>query len=158
MITSYSHQHVVILRLLAFLSLFLFPAWTSTVHGRDLELTISATPDPVVAGEELVYTIAYRNVTGGACPQARLHFTLPESVGPDSGRTQTWFLQTIPPGRHGSRTIRVLVDSPLPPGTDLTTTAWVTSTGAVRCRTTIEDTTNVRPVTTGHQNGFGGPS
>jgi len=141
---SSNKQYPAVVILIQFFSLLLLSAWMSVAHARAMEVTISATPDPAVAGEELIYTVAYRNA-GSACPQARLHFTLPQHVGAASGTTQSWFLRTLPGGRHGSKTVRVKVDSPLAPNTELKTTASVTSTGSVTCRTTVTDSTNVRP-------------
>ncbi|GFO77661.1 hypothetical protein BPLS_P6241 [Bathymodiolus platifrons methanotrophic gill symbiont] len=138
-------QHPAVAIFIQIFTLLLLSAWMSVAHARAMEVTISATPDPAVAGEELIYTVAYKNITGNACPKAKLHLTLPQHVGSASGTTKSWDLRTLPGGRHGSRQVRVKVDSPLAPNTELKTTASVTSTGAVTCETTVTDSTNVRP-------------
>jgi len=135
-------QRCTVVILVQFFALLLLSAWMSTANARTVGLTISTTPDTPVAGEELIYTVAYRNV-GSACPQARLHFTLPQHVGSASGTTKSWSLGTLPPGRHGSRTVRVTVDSPLAPNTELKTSTWITS--HVTCLTTVTGNTVVRP-------------
>jgi len=101
------------------------PEWT---------LNLQDAPDSVWAGQELIYTISYRNGGQGQATGAAILDTVPSGAeyhsctggGSHHGRVVTWSPGTIPPGDSGSVTLTVTVDSPLPNGTLIHNRAHVT--------------------------------
>jgi uncharacterized repeat protein (TIGR01451 family) len=88
-------------------------------------LDLDDDPDSVWAGQELIYTIRYRNGGQGQATGVTILDTIPSATsyqsctggGSHSGRVVTWSLGTISPDDSGSVTLTVTVDSPLPNGT-----------------------------------------
>jgi uncharacterized repeat protein (TIGR01451 family) len=91
-------------------------------------------PDSVWAGEELTYTIRYRNCGLGFATGVTIVDTIPSSVeyqsctggGSHIGREITWTVGTVSPDDSGSVTLTVTVDSPLSNGTLLHNRAHIT--------------------------------
>lgn len=92
------------------------------------ELTIEKTdsPDPVEAGEELVYTISYANTGDVPATGVVIKETHDPNVefvsatpAPDPGTDDTWTIGDLAPGASGTITVRVRVVAPLPDGTVL---------------------------------------
>jgi len=92
------------------------PKWTLQLNGS---------PDTVWAGQELVYSIDYRNSGPGQATAAAIVDTIPAQAeyqsctggGNHSAGVVTWNLGTVAADDSGTVTLTVLVDSPLPNGT-----------------------------------------
>jgi uncharacterized repeat protein (TIGR01451 family) len=92
------------------------PQWTMQLEGDQ---------DTVRAGEELVYSIDYRNSGSGQATAAAIVDTIPSDTeyqsctggGSRHGRVVTWNLGTVSSGDSGTVTLTVRVDDPLPNGT-----------------------------------------
>ena len=92
------------------------PTPTPTLSGQPiLEVTKSDLFDPVVAGENIVYTLRVRNLSAGAVTPLRLVDTLPPGTSfveaSDGGvfderGSVTWALHTLPAG--GSTRVRLI--------------------------------------------------
>ena len=109
----------------------------------DLVITESDSPDPVIAGENVTYTIDYVNKGLSSAENVEVTYPLPAgttfvsstkpgswgSIEPPVGGTGTVrFLRTSSPaGETASFTITVKVDADTPDGTVLTSTSTVTS-------------------------------
>ncbi|HYV20457.1 MAG TPA: fibronectin type III domain-containing protein [Verrucomicrobiae bacterium] len=104
-------------------------AVTTTVTSAPV-LTVSATdaPDPVPAGSDLTWTIAYANNGNADGTSTVLSATLPANTtfvsatngGTRSGSVVTWNLGTLTPGASGSAQVTAHVTSPLANGTVIT--------------------------------------
>jgi uncharacterized repeat protein (TIGR01451 family) len=104
---------------------------TTTVHsGHVLAISKADSPDPVEAGANLTFTIAWSATGNEPAPNATIVDTLPEHVTFVSAtgggvynaaaRTVTWNLGTVMTPQSGSFTVVVAVESPLYTGTVLT--------------------------------------
>jgi uncharacterized repeat protein (TIGR01451 family) len=110
------------------------PTPTPTLPGQPiLEITKSDLLDPVVAGENIVYTLRVRNLSAGAVTPLRLVDTLPPGTSfveaSDGGvfderGSVTWALHTLPAG--GSVRVRLILRAPAVAGRVLTNRASVT--------------------------------
>ncbi len=97
-------------------------------------LNLDDVPDSVWAGQELIYTITYRNDGQGQATGATILDTIPSAAnyqsctggGSHSSGVVTWSPGTVSPGDSGSVTLTVTVDSPLLDGTLLYNRAHVT--------------------------------
>jgi len=106
------------------------PQWTLQLDGA---------ADTVWAGQELVYTIDYRNSGPGQATAVSIVDTIPSNTeyqsctggGSHHGRVVTWNLGTVSSGDSGVVTLTVSVDSPLPNGTLLDDRAHITCTQGV---------------------------
>ncbi|MEZ4332592.1 MAG: PEP-CTERM sorting domain-containing protein [Myxococcota bacterium] len=92
---------------------------------RLLELDLAASEDPVVAGDDLVYTLSFVNRTRtDSAPNALLRFPLPEGTtfvsasdaGAVNGGVVEWSLGTLPPVRSGTRSVTVRTEGALTRG------------------------------------------
>ncbi len=112
-------------------------AQTLVTSAPVLMITKSGTPDPVQAGGQIVYTIAYRNTGNANATGAVITDTVPGNtsfVSTTSGgvynagtNTVTWSLGTLGAGSSGSLSLVVQVGSGTPDGTVVTNTAAITS-------------------------------
>ncbi|HEY5846762.1 MAG TPA: hypothetical protein VIU11_21060 [Nakamurella sp.] len=107
----------------------------------DLSITKTDSPDPVLAGEELTYTIVVRNAGPSTAMDTVATDTLPGSTTFVSGvdgngvgvcalvqpGTVTCDLGDLAPGEHRTVFLTVLVDPAVPDGSTLTDTATVSS-------------------------------
>jgi uncharacterized repeat protein (TIGR01451 family) len=100
----------------------------STVRSSPtLGLTLTDGPDPVQAGANLTYTLAYTNTGSASATGTTITATLPSNTvfvsatggGTRSGSTVTWSIGTLPVGNSGSVQMVVQVTSPLANGTTL---------------------------------------
>ncbi|HEV8201840.1 MAG TPA: fibronectin type III domain-containing protein [Candidatus Polarisedimenticolia bacterium] len=98
----------------------------STVRSSPtLGLTLTDGPDPVQAGANLTYTLAYSNTGSASATSTTLTATLPSNTsfvsasggGTRSGSTVTWSLGTLAVGVNASVQLVVQVTSPLVNGT-----------------------------------------
>ena len=113
-----------------------------TVYSATLNITKSASPQPVMAGEQLTYTIVISNSGQGIATNAVVSDTLPanttfvensiqldpptagtKGIGPPALVTDA----TLTPGQTITATFAVTVSRPLTNGTHLVNTASVTS-------------------------------
>jgi uncharacterized repeat protein (TIGR01451 family) len=104
-------------------------AVTTTVTSDPvLSVNMTDSPDPIAAGDTLVYTLSYANsgnadATGVVLTDvvpADTTFVSATSGGTLSGSTVTWSLGSLAAGDSGSVQMTVSVDSPLPDGTIIT--------------------------------------
>ena len=102
----------------------------------DLEVTNQADVDPVVAGEQLTYTITVTNLALTAATGVRVTEALPTQVSFVSGvtsegdydsNTQVWTVGDLGSGQDAQLTLEVLVASTTPDGTVLVNSASATS-------------------------------
>jgi len=128
---------------------------TTTVHSAPvLSLVKTDGPDPVEAGDQLVYTLTYTNtgneiatgtvITDLLDPYVTFVDADPPAQG--TGQTRTWAIGDLPPGGPQQILITVTVDSPLPNGTVLTNTAWLDTDQTAPLSITEETTVHSRPV------------
>jgi len=98
-----------------------------------LVLQKAASADIVAPGDTLVFTLSYANTGSGNAAGAFIVDTLPAFVqfsSASGGATVTgnevrWSLGNLPAGASGSVTLTVVVDSPLPNGTQIVNTATI---------------------------------
>ncbi len=106
---------------------------TTTVQSHSiLSLSVTDSPDPVKAGEQITYTFSFSNSSSASdtalgvtltstFPAHTVAVSVSDGGGLDpSGTMVRWFLENLAPGSNGERTLVVQVDSPLPNGTLLT--------------------------------------
>jgi uncharacterized repeat protein (TIGR01451 family)/MYXO-CTERM domain-containing protein len=104
-----------------------------------LTLTETGAPNPVAAGAQLVYTLAYGNAGTDTAAAAAIVAPLPASTTfvsatgggtYDSGANQVTFgLGSVAAGINGSVTFTVQIASPLANGTNLAASATMSATG-----------------------------
>ncbi|MGB9889027.1 MAG: isopeptide-forming domain-containing fimbrial protein, partial [Anaerolineae bacterium] len=127
-----------------------YPIPTDTVPVNTgyptLDLEKSAEPSPVEAGGLLTYTLTVTNTgivsaTGVVVTDAVPASTAYVSCGPlpcgEAGGVVSWTLGVLDIGVPRVLTMQVQVTSPLPNGTILTNTAWVTSTEEITDTDTV---------------------
>jgi uncharacterized repeat protein (TIGR01451 family) len=98
-----------------------------------LSLTKGDGSDPVEAGAQLTYTLAYTNTgneiaTGVIITElldAQVFDFVADPPAQGSGSTRYWTFSQLPPGDPGRIDITVTVQRPLPDKTVLTNTAWL---------------------------------
>ncbi len=105
-----------------------------------VSFTETGTPNPVAAGAQLVYTLAYANSGSDAALGATVVAPIPSNTSfvsatgggvYDSGTNQVSFtLGNIAAGTNAAVTFTVAVQSPLPNGTSLFASATLSSTNA----------------------------
>ncbi|RLC58371.1 MAG: hypothetical protein DRI80_13890, partial [Chloroflexota bacterium] len=106
--------------------------------GHTLSLDKSDNPDPVQAGGSIVYTLDY-SVSGNENAQGVfITDTVPANTtfvsctdgctGPDAHGVLTWTIGAVNAGSGGSVQFTVDVDDPLPDGTEIHNTAWISDT------------------------------
>jgi len=158
---------------LSFVLLLLSPA---AVRGQNnLEISKSAEPDPVDAGQVITYTIVVTNNTGGSLSNVLVTDTVPskttyitgsmaytptatsviitQPISVTPGHVMTWAIQSLNDGDKITMTFRVAVASPLISGTQVTNTAWIsnstrlsaTATTAVQATPQLTVTKSVTP-------------
>ncbi len=108
------------------------------VRSRVL-LTITKTdaPDPVLAGQELVFTLAYEATGNAPATDVTITDAVPAGTtfvsatggGTESGGVVTWNLGTLLPPASGSVQMTVLVDATLTTGTIIHNTAVISGRG-----------------------------
>ncbi len=99
----------------------------SFADGHILSLRKGDSPDPVEAGDLLVYSITYSVSGREPAPNVMLKDTIPAHTsfvsatngGTESGGVVTWMLGTLNPGDSGTVQVTVRVDTPLVNGTFL---------------------------------------
>jgi uncharacterized repeat protein (TIGR01451 family)/fimbrial isopeptide formation D2 family protein len=136
-----------------------YPIPTDTVPVRTgyplLDIEKSAEPSPVEAGGLLTYTLTVTNTgivsaTGVVVTDAVPANTTYQSCGPapcgEAGGVVSWTLGVLDIGVPRVLTMLVQVDSPLPNGTVLTNTAWVTSTEGLTDTDTVTTPVTSAPV------------
>jgi len=136
-----------------------YPIPTDTVPVRTgyplLDIEKSAEPSPVEAGGLLTYTLTVTNTgivsaTGVVVTDAVPANTTYQSCGPapcgEAGGVVSWTLGVLDIGVPRVLTMLVQVDSPLPNGTVLTNTAWVTSTEGLTDTDTVTAPVTSAPV------------
>jgi uncharacterized repeat protein (TIGR01451 family) len=120
-----------------------------------LDIEKSAEPSPVEAGGLLTYTLTVTNTgivsaTGVVVTDAVPANTTYQSCGPapcgEAGGVVSWTLGVLDIGVSRVLTMLVQVDSPLPNGTVLTNTAWVTSTEGITDTDTVTTPVTSAPV------------
>jgi len=105
------------------------------VKGADLSVDKTDNPDPVLAGNQLVYTVTVNNAGPSDADNVQVTDTLPAGVtfvsttgcAEDPNGVPTCTLGIIPAGGSDSYTITVTVDATLQSGTILTNNVEVTS-------------------------------
>ena len=103
--------------------------------GPALELTKTASSDPVEPGDTLVYTIEYKNVGNSPANSVVLEDDLPPGVsvisstqgGVDSGGKVIWSLGSLPAGASGTVAINVAINTSVADGTILHNAATIDS-------------------------------
>jgi uncharacterized repeat protein (TIGR01451 family) len=136
-----------------------YPIPTDTVPVQTgspaLDIEKSAEPSPVEAGGLLTYTLTVTNTgivsaTGVVVTDAVPANTTYQSCGPapcgEAGGVVSWTLGVLDIGVSRVLTMLVQVDSPLPNGTVLTNTAWVTSTEGLTDTDTVTTPVTSAPV------------
>jgi len=103
---------------------------STTVNSPVLSLSMSDSPDPVEAGEQITYTLSFSNASDAneAALGVTLTDTLPSNAtfvsasdgGTEAGGVVTWSLGDLSPGQGGTRTLVVQADSQLAVGTLIT--------------------------------------
>jgi uncharacterized repeat protein (TIGR01451 family) len=137
------HRYAWIFPVVLVTGLLVLPAVPALAAPADLSVTKMDSPDPVVAGSNLTYTIAATNLTAAAATTVALSDTLPASTTffsltspagwtcttPAFGGTGTvsCTIATLPANGSGSFTLVVNVNAATPNGTIITNTASVTS-------------------------------
>ncbi len=126
---------------------------TELTPEADLAITKTDSVDPVVAGQDLAYTVTVTNNGPSDAANVAVTDTLPAGTtivatngcAEDPGGTPTCTLGTIPAGGNDSYTITVTTDADLANGTTLTNTATVTSDTTLTNTEddTVEETTSV---------------
>jgi uncharacterized repeat protein (TIGR01451 family) len=105
---------------------------TTVVSSPALAVSMTDAPDPVAAGANLTYTIAYANNGNTTATGVVLTDTVPANTsfvsagsgGVLSGSTITWNLGTLAAGGSGSVQVMVRVATPLTNGTAITSGAY----------------------------------
>jgi uncharacterized repeat protein (TIGR01451 family)/fimbrial isopeptide formation D2 family protein len=136
-----------------------YPIPTDTVPVNTgyprLDIEKSAEPSPVEAGGLLTYTLTVTNTgivsaTGVVVTDAVPANTAYLSCGPvpcgEAGGVVSWTLGVLDIGIPRVLTMRVRVNSPLPNGTILTNTAWVTSTEGLTDTDTVTTPVTSAPI------------
>jgi uncharacterized repeat protein (TIGR01451 family) len=112
---------------------------TTLVRAPSLQLSKADSPDPVVTGATLTYTLVYTNASFTDALDVTITDTLPINVvygglvGATPLVTQTgtsppaWYTPTLPAGTFGTIVFTVTVNNLLPDGTILTNTASLDS-------------------------------
>ncbi len=111
-------------------------AQNTTVQSAPvLSLSQSDSPDPVVAGSQVTYTLNYSNASGAneTALAATITDTLPSNTtfvsasdgGLEASGVVTWTLGNLTPGASGIRTLVIQVNSPMANGTLLTNSATI---------------------------------
>ena len=99
---------------------------TLTVDDRPaLSLTIDENQDPVAAGDTLIYTLSYGNISESSVSSTTLTFAVPRGVmlvsassgGTFSGGEVSWDLGTLAAGHVGVQTVTVSIDASMADGT-----------------------------------------
>ena len=108
---------------------------TTVQNAAALALSISDSPDPVPAGGQITYTYTFSNLSSGnqTAVGTVIVVTLPNEttfVSASNGGTLaagviSWPIGNLAPGASGSRTLVVLVNSPLANGTLITEDAAI---------------------------------
>lgn len=119
----------------------------SFADGHILSLRKGDNPDPVEAGDLLVYSITYSVSGREPAPNVVLKDTLPAHTtfvaatngGSESGGVVTWMLGTLNPGDTNTVQVTVRVDTPLVNGTYLRNGIAITDDDGVTV-TDVEDT------------------
>ncbi|MCX7681916.1 MAG: hypothetical protein N2508_08130, partial [Anaerolineae bacterium] len=130
---------------------------TTTVHTGlpALEIGKSAWPSPVEAGAFLTYTIIVTNtgivpatgvVVTDEVPVNTTYLSCSPSPCGASGGVVSWTLGVLDIGVPRILTMRVRVDTPLPNGTMITNTVWVTSTEGLTDTDTVTTPVTSAPV------------
>jgi uncharacterized repeat protein (TIGR01451 family) len=104
------------------------PVTTTVTSNPSLSLTVSDAPDPVLAGTNLTYTIAFSNTGNSPATQCVLSAPLPSGTsfvsatggGAVAGSTVTWNLGTLDAGIPGSVQMIVAVPPAAVSGTVIT--------------------------------------
>jgi uncharacterized repeat protein (TIGR01451 family) len=138
------HRYAWIFPVVLVAGLLVLPAVPALAAPADLSVTKVDSPDPVVAGSNLTYTIAVANLTAAAATSVTLSDTLPANTTflsltspagwtcttPAFGGTGTvnCTIATLPANGSGSFTLVVNVNAATPNGTIVSNTASVTST------------------------------
>ncbi len=98
---------------------------TTTVTAPLFTVSKSASPDPVFAGQPIVYTIAYANIGTAGATNAVITDTVPLNTTYQScggaicsinGGIVTWQVGSVPENSNGTVSFTVLVDGSLPKG------------------------------------------
>jgi uncharacterized repeat protein (TIGR01451 family)/gliding motility-associated-like protein len=115
---------------------------TSTVvitiaAGADLSVAKTATPNPAVAGGQVVYTITVTNHGLGDAQNVTMTDVLPSgltltnvTVSTGTWTTPVWTIGTLAAGQSVTLTMTVVVNSDVPHGSTILNTATVSSTTA----------------------------
>ncbi|HFD38694.1 MAG TPA: DUF11 domain-containing protein, partial [Anaerolineae bacterium] len=114
-------------------------------QGSSPDISKSAQPDPVGAGDVITYTIVVTNNTGGALSNLTVTDTVPAHTtyitGSMNSKTgvltatqppsitpsnlMTWTIGSLADGKSITMTFQVAADSPLVNGTPIANTAWL---------------------------------
>jgi uncharacterized repeat protein (TIGR01451 family) len=98
---------------------------TTTVTAPLFTVSKSASPDPVFAGQPIVYTIAYANIGTADAKNTVITDTLPVNTTyqscsgapcSTSGGVVTWQVGSVPENSNGTVSFTVMVDGSLPKG------------------------------------------
>jgi len=107
---------------------------TSVTSASNLIVSKIDYPDPVPAGENLVYVIAYENSGNAPAPQVVLTETydtrvefVSASPTPEPGTNNVWYIGNLDVNEGGNIMLTVRVDTPLTNGTVLTNYATIDS-------------------------------
>ena len=123
---------------------------TTLVASQPVLSLTKGDTDPVVAGNELVYTLTYSNESGANATATDVVLTesydpnttfVSASPAPDSGN-DVWYLGQLQPGDSGQISITMRAASPLPNGTQLSNYAELSS--AEGASAAAEETTTVQ--------------
>ncbi|MCP4544681.1 MAG: DUF11 domain-containing protein, partial [Chloroflexi bacterium] len=117
-----------------------------TVLSPVLHIVKTAAPDPVEAGDNLTYTIAYSN-TGNYTATAVI---VTDELDPNVSYTDTpfWFVSDLAPGERRQITFTVSVARPLVNNTTLTNVAWINADHVVPIPVTQTTTVHSQPILT----------
>jgi uncharacterized repeat protein (TIGR01451 family) len=137
------HRYAWIFPVVLVAGLLVVPAVPALAAPADLSVTKVDSPDPSVAGSNVIYTIAVTSLTAAAGTTVALSDTLPANATffsitspagwtcttPGGGGTGTvnCSIATLPADGSGSFTLVVNVNAATPNGTIITNTASVTS-------------------------------
>ncbi len=119
-----------------------------------LKLTKTASKDPVLPGDTLVYTFDYKNSGTDQATSVKLEDHLPGDLtfvsasggGTESGGIVTWNLSPISVGQTGSKTVTVTVNSSAANGTVLHNPATLESTESQPTKAAADVTVESTPV------------